>query len=1103
MTYEELVDSFRTKSQQVGELCGQGKYAEALPVAEAASEEVRRAVGDDDLLFAIGQNNIAGLYQKLGRYAEAIPPYLKALAIRVAALGEDDPSVADVRHNLATLYVAMGRYAEAERETNLALKVREAPASPRGPLGVAATLNCLATIAYRRGDLAGAARAYERALALRRAALGDNAVEVGIILNNLADLNAETASPLAEARYNEALAIGRAAGDAGHALIATSLNGLADLAKAAGEYARAARLFDEALAEARAGSHLPEFVTTLTNQATLFSEMGQYDRAEPLFLRALEIHRGTVGEWHPEYATALNNLGGLYESRGDYRRAEAYYRQALEVREAALGDRSPDVANSLNSLGALAHALGDFAKAEPLYRRALEIRQNVFEPGHPAIATSLHNLAALARSRGDHATALALARQACGQISAASGDASPAHATALSNLASLLADGHRYDEAEAIHRRVLEIRQGLPEESPINLALARNNLADVLRARGDLGAAESLYREALETARQALGDRHPGVAVALTNLATIAVPTGRETEALADFQQAATILDGIIGQVFSLGSESRRAAYLADIRLNFDAFLSLVFQLRDRSPEAVAAGLDLVLRRKAIGMEALAVQRDAVLGRRHPELSAALQNWSDLRRRIARKTLDGPGPEGAETHRKLLAEWEERRDEIEASLARTIPEMNLEERLRDADRSRVAAALPAGSALVEIVRLRLFDFQAVPAKGQPKWRAPRYLAFVLQAGVPDGAILVDLGEAVPIDETIAKFQAAMNDKGRDLHSARQQPAVAAGESLAAELRARFFDNLEQALQGTRRLIIAPDGDLARVPFEVLPAGKDRRLIDDYEISYVSVGRDLLRPGADVAMGARSDPVVVAAPDFALGGAGPPLEFSPLEGTSREGEKVARMLHVEPWLGSSAVESRLKAVKAPRILHLATHGFFLEDRLPGSEPDRAGTEPMEGAIGRPALASHKNPLLRSGLALAGAETWVKGGQPPAEAEDGLLTAEDVTGMDLYGTELVVLSACQTGLGDVLVGEGVFGLRRAFVLAGSATLVMSLWKVPDDETCALMVDFHTRLLAGKGPAEALRLAQQELRSRCPEIARWGAFICQGDTTPLTSV
>jgi len=209
-----------------------------------------------------------------------------------------------------------------------------------------------------------------------------------------------------------------------------------------------------------------------------------------------------------------------------------------------------------------------------------------------------------------------------------------------------------------------------------------------------------------------------------------------------------------------------------------------------------------------------------------------------------------------------------------------------------------------------------------------------------------------------------------------------------------------------------------------------------------------------------------------------------------------------MFDTEPLLEDRALERGVKKSRSPRILHLATHGFFLPDapRHVDGEHRQLGILGSSGNAGLSRLAHLENPLLRSGLALAGANTWLARCQLPEDAEDGLLTAEDVTGMDLLGTELVVLSACETGLGEVHVGEGVYGLRRAFVLAGAKTLVMSLWKVPDEETRELMEDFYQRVLQGRPRAEALREAQLAMRAKHPDPFCWGAFICQGDVDPL---
>jgi CHAT domain-containing protein len=213
----------------------------------------------------------------------------------------------------------------------------------------------------------------------------------------------------------------------------------------------------------------------------------------------------------------------------------------------------------------------------------------------------------------------------------------------------------------------------------------------------------------------------------------------------------------------------------------------------------------------------------------------------------------------------------------------------------------------------------------------------------------------------------------------------------------------------------------------------------------------------------------------------------------------EGEHIAGVLGVQPWLEGEALEARLKGSPSPRILHIATHGFFLENREPDPNQNLQGLDPVslasESPLGR-LIYGMENPLLRSGLALAGANSWLAEMPVPAEAEDGILTAEDVTGLNLLDTELVVLSACETGLGAVQVGEGVLGLRRSFVVAGAQTLVMSLWKVPDQQTQELMEDYYRRILDGLPRADALREAQLAMKARHPEPRYWGAFICEGD-------
>jgi CHAT domain-containing protein len=274
-----------------------------------------------------------------------------------------------------------------------------------------------------------------------------------------------------------------------------------------------------------------------------------------------------------------------------------------------------------------------------------------------------------------------------------------------------------------------------------------------------------------------------------------------------------------------------------------------------------------------------------------------------------------------------------------------------------------------------------------------------------------------------------------------------------------------------------------------------------------------------------------EPVVFADPDFDLRSeetterntsdpSGPQtarlfgenFRFPRLPGTRIEGENIAHLLGVQPLLAGRALKATLRSCRSPRFLHFATHGFFLADE---DTPVIGGLKTLgllgsasfqDGTIYDWTLLSGSridNPLLRSGLALAGANTALRNGTTPPEAEDGIVTAEDASSFDLRGTQLVVLSACDTGMGLIRTGGEVLGLRRAFKLAGATTVIMSLWKVPDSQTQELMDVFYKRILQGQPRVSALREAQLVIKAKYKHPGYWGAFICEGDPGPLASL
>jgi CHAT domain-containing protein len=375
------------------------------------------------------------------------------------------------------------------------------------------------------------------------------------------------------------------------------------------------------------------------------------------------------------------------------------------------------------------------------------------------------------------------------------------------------------------------------------------------------------------------------------------------------------------------------------------------------------------------------------------------------------------------------------------------------------------------------------------AKVGQDWGKRRYAAYVLDG---QGKVTyADLGEAASIDHLVAKFREALADP-------RSDP-----RGIGRALDERIMQPVRRLLPATRHVMVAPDGALNLVPFAALVDERGSYLIEDWSFSYVSTGRDLVRSAAETAQTA---PLVLANPDF-----GPvPKQhtrtrsknevfdlqqesFEPLPETEQEGRAVASSLPGATFFsGSAATTGRLKQVRGPSVLHIATHGFFLGD-AEGSVQSTRAFQRLDSSGGREVMP--KNPLLRAGLAFASANLHHPG-------DDGILTALEASSLDLWGTKLVVLSACDTAVGEVKTGDGVYGLRRAFALAGAESLVMSLWSVKDLVTRDLMTAYYRRLASGERRAQGLRTVQVELERnqdyRHPYY--WASFVAYGPDAAL---
>lgn len=929
-------------------------------------------------------------------------------------------------------------------------------------------LPLLAFLYAQKGDHARAETNYLRVVGVKEKLHGPEHPEVSDTLLSLAALyNSTEQFAKAEAVALRALAIREKAFGAERPEVAEALYPLATTYMRRGDYARAEPLFKRTLLiqEKALGTEHWQVAITLNNLAYLYAERGDYEGAESFFLRTITLFEKLFGPEHAQVATPLNGLASLYRQKGDYLRAEPLFKRGLAIVEKALGPEAEDVAISLNSLALLYSDKGDDERALPLFRRALAIREKVLGPNNSSVAATLVSIAVVHSERKEYAEAVALYERALKIVEQSVGTETPLYANVLSNLAITYAEQGDTARAEPLVRKALEIRERVLGPEHADVAITLNTLAYLYFVKNEFEREEPLYLRAIGIAEKAFGPDHPMVGTLLANLSTIYWGRNDTARALSTLARISELRERNLALVLTTGSEEQKRRYMATLANETDANVSFHLRAAPQDAQAARLALTTILRRKGRVLDAMTDQIGSLRRRLNPEDRALLDRLSSARSAMARLMLAEDDSAGRRAERVALgAEVERLEEEVSARSA------EFRVASRPVTLENVREAIPAGAALVEFVAYRPFN-PKTPA-GQPRFGARRYVAYVLQRG--GDTLWAELGEAEAIDRAVEAWRRTLVDAA----------------SRDEKERARTLDGLvmlplRKLLGGTRQIFLSPDGALNLIPFGALVDEQGRYLIENYSITYLTSGRDLLR--MQVSVGNRQGPLVVANPTFDAGtttpAAGAPTtrpaslrgaSFSPLPGTKGEASALGSILPgVRVLTEAQASEATLKAVSGPSILHVATHGYFLPDLLPSVNEDALSPDARGISRKSSERAPGENPLLRSGLALAGANQGMGGA-----GEDGVLTAYEAAALDLWGTRLVVLSACETGIGDVKMGDGVYGLRRALVLAGSESQVMSLWQVDDAATRDLMVAYYKRLQAGEGRTQALRAVQLEM-------------------------
>ena len=1048
--------------KQTNELFNAGKFQQAFPLQQRILELRERTVGPEHLLVALSCQNLSYLCQKMRDFEKSKSFRKRQLAILEKQLGSQHPAIAQGFAEMAALDTEMGDYAEAERLYQRALEMFEKTSGLEN-LYVAGWMSRQGELYDKMGNFSKAEPILLRALAIAEKTAGPENVSTGNFVGAIAKIYRQ---------HNE--------------------------------YAKAEKFFTRALAILEKNSGTDRLQAVICDSLMeLYLVTGDNLKAVPFAQRALAIRERTLGPEYPDTAQSLKNLAMVYMAVDDSAKADALYERAQRILEKTLG---PDHPNTLHcrQLRANGYALmGDDEKALALMQQVLTDCERVLGPEHNTTRTSVLSLEALYSGTGNYKMAEQLLQRALtGRTTL---ERAAYKAQVLTEFAYLYSRMGDHAKAGPFYEQALAAGEECFGPEHLNTAYYLRNLAHHYLVVGDYAKVEPLLRRAMAIYEKLYGSEHLEIAKTLNNLAWYFLAEQKPDRALESREKEWRIREKRREQVFTFASERQQASFVEMLRDRIDENISQAAWEMPNNPAARRFALAVVLSTKGVILESIAQRQSGIVHSSNPELKN-LHDQCLAANSVLSQALMTPAPQGRlAAHLAYITDLEKQKEALEEALGRASAAFATERQGRHVTVADVARAMPAGSVLVEFTKYRPFKFEA--KNNERRWGDWNYIALVLRGGEkPDAAdvALVPLG---PVDkiETAIRYWRKVFDVTLYRRAGVSLPAF---EPAPKELAELIWKPILPALGDCRKIYISPDGELAFVNFGALPGRQpDRFAIEDFDISYVTTGRDLMRSGT----GQGNPPLLVGAPDYGTRWFQKDV-LSFLPGTLAEVNAIASLMKQSgenPTLltGGQATEAAVKAAKHPRILHLATHGFFFPDvEWDWLTDQRSWSGFGDGGSGGAEKAQlwrqikKENPMRRSGVALAGANETLRGNRESGE-NDGILTAEKVAGMDLWGTQLVVISACESGLGKSRGGEGVFGLRRAFVLAGAQNLVMTLWPVNDEKTSDLMGIFYQHLQTEGTPQRALLGAQREWiakersSGRKPHPCFWAAFVASG--------
>lgn len=1013
-------------AQQGGNMAGAEKlYRDALKAFARSTET-------ELLAYAETAQNLSVLLTELGRYDEAIVLLDDALASMKQAGKEKGSRVSSMLAKKGLALLKAGKYGDALENYSLAVKQTTESSAE----WVVAS-NGIAVVYQQTGDFTKADSVVQEIFASY-----DQSIKEDMIF-------------------------------------ASVLNNYAALKQVEGQLLTSRDLLQQAAVITRknAGALNLSYATALENLAYVNLQMGEL-RSAKLAIDSVLIISGTIlGENSEEYASALINLGRYYQYAGEFSNAEPQFKKAIAILEQSSTGTQAEKIRATNGLATFYLTMGNYDEAEPLYVKSRKLIESQFKGDHPEYSTTLQNLATLYQLQDKFAEAEALLKQSLELDKKTFGDQHPQYAISLQNLATVYQKQGQFNKAQPLLEQVLKITEASVGKDHPSYSITLSNLASLYQDTKQPDKAETAWRESVAIRKRILGEDHPDYARSLYGLATIAFAKGEYAEAKTLYENVVAKYLEQIRENFPSMSEKEKGAFYAKIKPVFDTYQDFCVQYYSRNRQNPEAAIvlkelyDIQLATKAILLNATNKVRSRILTSGDAALVLSFEEWIKIKEEVVRYyTLS---EEERKTQNIDISALQQKANDLEKGLS-SKSELFKSQFDQDVIKTeQVASALKADEAAVEIIRLkRKFEKDSV-----------YYIGLVLK---PNQTIpsLVIWSYGIKLETRLYRYHRnTIKFKIADTLSYRH-----------------FWQPLESELQGARHVYISSDGIFNKINLNTLQNVKTSAwVLDNYSIGLVSNTSEVYSQQHNSQSNSKGA-FLFGAVDFNNGGAVASgttrslartygftdNEIPNLPATEKEVDEINTLLAQQQWEARSfkvkeASEENLKGLDNPKLIHIATHGYFMSDiDMDDRESDEA--------------TFFSNPLLRSGILMAGAAQRRQSASIES-GEDGALSAYEAMNLYLDNTDLVVLSACETGLGEVRNGEGVYGLQRSFLVAGSKAVMMSLWQVDDQATQELMVKFYMLWLSTGNQQESFRQAQIAMKEKFNDPYFWGAFIMIG--------